>query len=1101
MTTENVTVLFTDLVGSTALSSSLAHDEADRLRREHFSVLRQAVAESGGTEVKNLGDGLMVVFGAASAALACAVLMQQGVERDSRDRDAALGLRVGVSGGEVTREDDDYFGDPVVEAARLCAQCEGGQILAADVVRLMAGRRNPHVCRPLGPLALKGLPDEIETVEVVWEPIAPAVSGPSGSVPLPGRLAYRPTVGVVGRAEESSTLADAFKRVADGGGREAVLVSGEAGLGKTTLVAEAARAAFDQNAIVLFGHCAEDLATPYQLFAEALAHYVTHAPEEALRRHGPDLARLVPAVRARIPDLPPSAATDSDTERFLLLAAVVGLLTEVSREQPIVLVLDDLHWADNASLSMLRHLLAADPAMRVLVVGTYRDNELSNADALVETLAALHREQGVTRLDLAGLDDTGVVAFLEAAAGQELDEAGVGLAHAVYRETDGNPFFVAEVLRHLSETGAIYQDDGGRWTGDLELEQLGLPESVRAVIGARVVRLGEDAGRVLSMAAVIGRDFDVDLLADATGTSVDDVLDVLDAADAAALVREAPGAPGCYSFTHALIQHTLYDDLSATRRARAHRVVAEAMEELGGTSGARIGELARHWMAASRPADELKAIEYSRQAGDAALAALAPADALRYYAQALELYPADTDPDPCLALDLAIGLGTAQRQTGDPAFRETLLAAARTADALGDTDRLVQAALANNRGMYSAAGNTDEEKVAVLELALERIASDHPDRALLLASLCGEFAMGTPLERRRALADEAIAIAAATADDALIVRVSNLVTPPLYVPALQEEGLARTADALLRAERLGDPVLLHWAAHFRFAIVSNAGEVDEAARCFEIVQRLALQLDQPFMQWWAGLNRAYLALVAGEPDQAEERANEDLTIGIDGGQPDALIMFGTQFALVNLQRGTFGDLAPSIAETMHNAPEISTEAVAGSLAAAHAEADRLDLAAQVLREYLVDGPDLPMDQAWMTITMLHAHAAVEVGNPEIARIVFEALAPFHDQVCSSGGMSPHGPVSHYLGGLATVLADYDAAERYFTHAAAVNQRLGAKFFNARNDLLWGRMLVQRSAPSDLDRARELLTSACTVAAEHGYANVERWARADLDALP
>ena len=148
MTTENVAVLFTDMVGSTALASGLAPDAADELRRGHFSILRQAVAEAGGTEVKNLGDGLMVVFGTASAALSCAVAMQQGIERDNRAREHAVGLRVGLSVGEVTREDDDYFGDPVIEAARLCATCEGGQILAADVVRSDGGSAQPTRMQP-----------------------------------------------------------------------------------------------------------------------------------------------------------------------------------------------------------------------------------------------------------------------------------------------------------------------------------------------------------------------------------------------------------------------------------------------------------------------------------------------------------------------------------------------------------------------------------------------------------------------------------------------------------------------------------------------------------------------------------------------------------------------------------------------------------------------------------------------------------------------------------------------------------------------------------------------------------------------------------------
>jgi class 3 adenylate cyclase len=234
VTTENVAVLFTDMVGSTALASGLSPDAADELRRRHVSALRQAVAEAGGTEVKNLGDGLMVVFASTSAALSCAVTMQQGIERDNRARKQTVGLRVGLSVGEVTREEDDYFGDPVIEAARLCAACEGGQILAADVVRLMAGRRSRHECTSVGPLLLKGFPDAVETVEVRWEPLGGTATN---NVPLPDRLGIRPAAGVIGRAGETATIVDAFKRVAGREGRNVFLVSGEAGLGKSTLIA------------------------------------------------------------------------------------------------------------------------------------------------------------------------------------------------------------------------------------------------------------------------------------------------------------------------------------------------------------------------------------------------------------------------------------------------------------------------------------------------------------------------------------------------------------------------------------------------------------------------------------------------------------------------------------------------------------------------------------------------------------------------------------------------------------------------------------------------------------------------------------------------
>jgi class 3 adenylate cyclase len=613
VTTEDVAVLFTDIVGSTELFQRLSPEAADEVRRNHFSILRQAIAEMEGTEIKNLGDGLMVVFGSASAALSCGVAMQRGVEQDNRGRQYPVGLRVGLSGGEVSREDGDYFGDPVVEAARLCALAESGQVLAADIVRLTAGRRSRHECRSLGELRLKGLPGPVETVEVIWEPLGGA--DPGTAVPLPGRLAVGPSVGVVGRETELMAIADAAKRVAEGEGREVLLVSGEAGLGKTTLVAEAARATFGAGACVLFGHCEEDVATPYQLFAEALGHYVTHAPEDQLRAHieahGSELARLVPALASRIPDLPRSKATDIDSERYLLFAAVVGLFSLASEYQPVTLVLDDLQWADKGSMLLLRHLAASENPLRLLILGSYRDSELSHADSLVETLGALRRLNGVSRIEMNGLDDSGVMALMEATASYTLDDQAVGLAHAIYRETDGNPFFVSEVLRNLSESGAIYRDATGRWVSEDSLEKMALPDSVREVIGARVVRLGQNTQRILSLAAVIGRDFDLDLLALAAGTSEDELLDELDQAAAVALVREQPDAPGRYCFAHALIQRTLYEDMGPTRQTRAHRLVGEALEAMfGNHPGTRIGELAHHWFSATQPVDVTKAIVY-----------------------------------------------------------------------------------------------------------------------------------------------------------------------------------------------------------------------------------------------------------------------------------------------------------------------------------------------------------------------------------------------------------------------------------------------------------------------------------------------------------
>ena len=1093
MSTESATILFTDVVDSTEQSQRLSPEAADEVRREHFSILRQSIAESGGTEVKNLGDGLMVVFATASAAMSCAVAMQQSVERDNRSigfKRHSVGLRVGLSGGEVTKEEDDYFGDPVVEAARLCATGDGGQILAAEVVRAMAGRRSPHRCRGRGPRVLKGLPDPVETVEVLWEPLAGPVPG---GVPLPVRLARRPTVGVVGREAELQVMAEAAKRVAGGEGREVLLVSGEAGLGKTTLVAEAARAARDDGACVLFGHCEEDLASPYELFAEAIGHYVTHAPEDRLlahgEAHGSELCRLVPALATRVPDLPASKATDSDTERYLLLQGVVELLALASQHQPVVLVLDDLQWADTASLELLRYLIAADQPLAVLVLGTYRDSSLSHAHPLLDTLATLRRQSGVKRIELTGLDDVGVVSFMEAAAGHTLDQSGVSLAHAVYHETDGNPFFVGEVLRHLSETGAIYRDNNGRWVEFDSLNDVGLPNSVREVIGARVGRMGEPAGRVLSVAAVIGRDFDLDVLARAADMSEDELLDVLDASAAAALVREAPQA-GRYNFAHALTQHVLYESLGPTRRALAHRKVAEALEDLcGGRPGARVGELARHWFNATQPKDLAKALDYSRQAANAALDSLAPGDALRYYSQALDLYAQADDRDPVLGLDLAIGLGTAQRQTGNPEFRDTLLEAARQAAALGDTHHLVTAALANDRGLFSTTGTVDADRVEILEAALALLPAGHRDRALVLAALCKELIFGSSIERRQALANEAVAIAQSLGDNAVIVRVINSVAQGLQAPPLMEQGMVWTTDALARAEQLGDPQLLFFAASRRCAFSASAGDIREMDRCLEIMDTLAEQLNQPTLHWLNTLEHATAAVIAGDTDRAEQLATDALQIGTDGGEPDAASIFGAQLLTVSFQRGTMGGLVPLIEQVAADNPGAAPTTIS-VIAAAHAEADRLDEARRQLEYFASNDFELPIDMIWINGMSLYAEAAIECRDAEYAEPVLDRLTPYAHRL-SYNPATAEGPVGHFLGGLAAVLGRYDEADTYFARAAAFSNRVGAKFFAARTNLLWARMLAKRRAPGDAEKAQQLLTKAHIVATAQGYATVER----------
>jgi class 3 adenylate cyclase len=565
-----VTFLFTDLVGSTGWLERLGEDGAEELRRTHFSLLRQAVVEAGGQEVKNLGDGLMVAFASPLSALGCALAVQRSVAAHNQAHpERRLDVRVGLQAGEAVRAEDDFFGTAVVVAKRLCDRAEGGQILAGELVSSLVGSRGDFLFRPLGPLLLKGLTTPVPAVEVAWlrpEDAAADHGGQAGlrPIPLPHYLTGTGRV-FVGRDDELDRLRVAWKE-AEAGRRRVVMVGGEPGVGKTRLAAVFSEELHSNGATVLAGRCDEELAVPYQPVVEALRHLVDHTPDSLLvarlGRFGGELVRLVPDLGPRAPALPAPLRSDPETERYRLFDAVAAWLSAVSADQPLLLVVDDLQWAASPTLLLLRHVVRSPAPMRLLVLGTYRDTELRPGHPLVDLLADLRRDEAVEHLPLSGLDEAEVLAVVEQAAGHGLDEEERALARTIHDETEGNPFFVWEIVRHLAETGAVVRRQG-RWV--VERSGLGIPEGVRDVVGRRLSRLSEAANQVLSTAAVVGADFEIGVLRAVCELDEGELVVALDEAAGARLVQET-GA-GTYQFVHALVRSALYDRLSATRRA------------------------------------------------------------------------------------------------------------------------------------------------------------------------------------------------------------------------------------------------------------------------------------------------------------------------------------------------------------------------------------------------------------------------------------------------------------------------------------------------------------------------------------------------------
>ena len=405
------------------------------------------------------------------------------------------------------------------------------------------------------------------------------------------------------------------------------------------------------------GGCYEgEWAPPYGPFAEALAAHAREASPEELRQDlglgAAPLARLVPALREKLPDIPEPVALQPDEERFRLLDAVAQFLIALSVRAPVVLMLDDLHWADKGTIALLRHVARFAARQRILLLGGYRDVEVERTHPLAEALGALPRETRYEHLALTGLDTGEVAQLLETIADQAVPAA---LVTAIRAETSGNPFFIREVLLHLVEEGKILRQDG-RWTATVSTSEMGIPDSVRQVITRRLTRLSDEANRLLSVGSAFNGAFRFDIAARVAGLGEAQALDAVDEALGAQLLAPSGQADTC-DFTHALVRHTLYEQLSPPRQVRLHRQIAEAMEAVHAERAAEYAaEIAEQYHRSRDLPGAERGVTYAVTAADRAEAMYAHDEVVRLLRIAVELTP-QTAPRPARLLGrLALGL-------------------------------------------------------------------------------------------------------------------------------------------------------------------------------------------------------------------------------------------------------------------------------------------------------------------------------------------------------------------------------------------------------------------------------------------------------------
>ncbi len=621
--TATLTVLFSDVVGSTALQTAAGDLGYDEVRARMVERSAASVAKHEGSLVKTLGDGIMATFVAAADAMAAAVEIQQ-VCSTLAVAGRPVSLRVGLSAGDVLVDGDDCHGRAVVEAARLCAAADPGQILCSDVVVALArGRRGEFEIQAAGQRALKGLDEPVAVFELGWLPASIANRGG----PLPSALMSAASQPFTGREAERSLLEQALA-VPDR--RTVTLVSGEPGIGKTRLVAEVASKAHRAGTIVLLGRCTEELIAPFAPWVEALGRLFGEADADLLdpivAGHGPVLARLLPGVRERFGPQPTPDPLEPALERSRLVETVDAVLTQLAGGAPVLVVLEDLHWADEMSLTVLNHLARPGAPGTITLVGTYRQTDVDRNHALAGTLAALRRVPDFTRLRLGGLTRAELSRLVETLAGQAPDHE---LVEALAHQTAGNPFFAVELLRHLAESGAYVVQDG-RWVPTAPVDQVGLPEAVRDVLGRRLSALSDEAISVLQAASVVGAEFDVRVVEELFGGRIDPLVH-LEAAERMGLVAEHPRTAGVFRFAHTLIRQTVLEELSLTRRARLHWQVGRALRA---RAPGRLDAIAFHLVEGVLAGDAAEAASAALDAAGAAVARAAYDDVRLHYGRA-----------------------------------------------------------------------------------------------------------------------------------------------------------------------------------------------------------------------------------------------------------------------------------------------------------------------------------------------------------------------------------------------------------------------------------------------------------------------------------
>ena len=888
---------------------------------------------------------------------------------------------------------------------------------------------------------------------------------------LPGPLRLVRSTPFVGRAPDLARLR-ALVPLATGENRRIALVGGEAGSGKSRLMRELAHEVAEDGVHVLYGACDAVVHTPYRPFADALEQLARDTDPELLRADlgsaGGELTRLLPDLAAHVGGLPEPVSADPDTERHRLHTAVADVLAAAARRAPVLLVIEDAHWADVPTFDLLRHLARATTDARILVLATFRDTEADVSPELADVLADLRRSEDVVRLHLGGLTTDDIDEFVRRAGGPEIDPGGDDLTQALHDLTEGNPFLLCELWRTLLDSGAVVVDECGLRVM-APLREIATPESVREVVSQRLARLDATTGELLELAAVAGPEFELGVLRLAAPAELER-LDALEPAVRSGLIEELPSPTLAYRFAHELVRRALYDRLSVVRRAELHLRIGEALEATGRPARGRVlADLAHHFAAAAPIDGPRRAIDYNLLAADAASAALAHGEAAARLRTALRI--GVEDDHRCAEILLALG-STHYREGRTDEALEAFSQAADIGRQLGDGELLAHAAIGFEKTCWRP-GLPDQGARELLDEA--SAAFDPEDSTLRVGLLAGlaralEF-QNDPLTARD-VRDRAVAMARRL-DDARGLAGALMGSYWARSTTDLDTILERLDEARDLGERLGDIEIQAEAMEWRIAALMALGEIPAARGELEIAQRMAQDTRQPFILHVAEHYRSALALLEGRLDEAEDAATRSHEWGQLLLGRDASGIYGVQMFGVRREQGRLAELAPVV--RVLAGTDRDGGAWRPGLAAMLTELDMTDAAVRELDRVSREGLSLMREALWLGSLTYLTDAASVVGHRPVAELVYPALEPLAGtNVMIGHGVACYGSTDRYLGMLAATLGDDALAKRHFESALELDRGMGARTWLAHTAYEFGRLLLREG---DADRAGALLAEA------------------------